>query len=130
MKLARNDPQNGGERTGYFDPVDRDGDGRTDLMFLSGVGLVLKNGLDGFTSVPVGQEGEEYAFSLAAAAPIIDAEKTAAFIGLQDGNKMLVENDSGDVIDITRYGNEIQDDAPGMFMTLAEDLTADGRIDL
>jgi len=96
VKLARNDPQNGGEGTGYFEAVDWDGDGRTDL----------------------------------AAAPIIDAEKTAAFIGLQDGNKMLVENDSGDVIDITRYGNEIQDDAPGMFMTLAEDLTADGRIDL
>jgi len=128
-KLGFDKKENGAGATGYFEAGDWNADGRTDLIHLTGAGLLLLNGEKGFTATAIGQEGERYEFGAAAMAPIVEPAKSAAFIPMADG-KMLIERDADGLRDITRYGNEIQDDIPGMLGALAEDLNADGTLDI
>jgi len=115
--------------SGYFEAGDWDGNGRTDLIYLTGSGLILRNEKERFTATQIGKEGEEYQWTTAAMAPLIHPNRSAAFVAHADG-KFLIENDRGEVADITHYGNEIQDDITGMFDAVAEDITADGTLDI
>ena len=115
--------------TGYFEPGDFDGDGRTDLLYLAGPGYILYNREEGFEAVSLNDEFEEPEFGTAAIAPILTPGQSSALI-VADGNKMLLHDSEEGIEDVTRYGNEIQEDVPGGRMVLAEDLNADGTVDL
>jgi len=128
-KLGLDRPQNGAGGDGYFEPGDWNGDGRTDLLYLSGAGYLLLAGDKGFQATRLGKEGEECRFGAAAMAPIVHPDRNAAFIALAE-SKMLLEADKDGPTDVTRFGNEIQDDVSGMLSAVAEDLNADGTIDI
>ncbi len=116
--------------SGYFEAGDWNGNGRTDLIYLSGPGwLVLQNDEGKFDASPLSEEGEEYAFATAAMAPIVEPQRTSTLI-LHGEGKWLLETQGKQLTDVTRFGNEIQDDLMGGLMVLAEDLNADGTIDL
>jgi hypothetical protein len=44
--------------------------------------------------------------------------------------KLLLESRRGGIADVTRFGNEIQDDVAAASMVLADDLNADGTVDI
>ena len=117
------------EGNGYFDTGDWNGDGLTDILYASGEGLLLIQEGGKFNAETLGEEGEEYEFGAAVMAPIVSPDKTAAYLTMSDG-KMLFDSSDEGPRDILRYGNEIQDDLPDLWMPLAEDLNADGTIDL
>jgi hypothetical protein len=129
--LALDRVENGAGRSGFFEATDWNGDGRTDLLYLAGPGYLLTAGELGspMTSVTLNEE-DAMEFGAAAAAPIVTPGTMAGLVPNAE-TKMLMEFDNKvDFRDITRYGNEIQDDVPGLYMALAEDLNADGRVDL
>jgi len=128
-KLGLDKPENGAGGSGYFEAGDWNGDGRTDLIYLTGRGLLLVQSATGFTATPLGEDGEEYRFGAAAMGYLLDPAHTAAFVPHADG-KLLLQSDADGFHDVTRYGNEIQDDFPGMLGSLGEDLNADGRLDI
>jgi hypothetical protein len=116
--------------TGYFEAGDWDLDGRVDLIYLTGPGYLLLRGEDGrFESLMIGDEGEEHETGTAAFGGISRPDSPGAFLALGD-QKMLLDNDGGDLADVTRFGNEILDPATGLLMCVAEDLNADGTLDL
>jgi len=123
--------------TGYFEPTDWNADGKADLFYLAGPGYLLVRRDDGAFAIEALSDDEYAEWTTAAAGPIIAPGHESAFV-VGGWQKMLlsslregVEQDPGIAIaDVTRYGNEIQDDAPNLLMTLADDLNADGNIDL
>ncbi|MEX0654648.1 MAG: FG-GAP-like repeat-containing protein [Phycisphaeraceae bacterium] len=129
-QLGLDEASHGSGGDGYLEAGDFDSDGRTDLLYLSGPGYLLLRQDDGFESITIGWEGDEYDFGTAAIAPFIDPARNGAII-LLDDTKMLVEYDEEQAFrEVTRYGNEIQDDVPGLLTVIANDLNADGTIDL
>ncbi|MCC5846903.1 MAG: VCBS repeat-containing protein [Verrucomicrobia bacterium] len=114
---------------GYFELGDWSGDGRTDILWLSGPGYLLLNGAEGFDSQTLGGEFDEFEFATASMAPVVDPGRNAVYV-LVDDTKWLLENQDGRLVDITRYGNEIQDDVPGLYAALVEDLSMDGTLDI
>jgi hypothetical protein len=121
---------NGAKATGYFDAADWNRDGKTDLLYLTGPGLLLLAGESGFQVTPVGMD-EEYEFGTGVMAPVVAPDAMTAYIATTE-SKLLVDNsgENGAVRDILRYGNEIQDDISDMFMTVADDFNMDGNLDL
>jgi hypothetical protein len=116
--------------TGYFDAGDWNGDGRTDLIYLTGPGYVLTQQGDGqFKSATIGDEGDDLGLGTAAFGAIARADQPGAFLVFADA-KRLIENNGGAPADVTRFGNEIQDPIAGLLMAIAEDLNADGTLDL
>ena len=117
------------EGNGYFDTGDWNGDGLTDIVYASGEGLLLIRKDGKFSPETLGGEGEEYEFGAVVMAPIVSPGNAAAFLTMAEGKMLFDASDEGPR-DILRYGNEIQDDLPDLWMPLAEDLNADGTIDL
>lgn len=114
--------------TGYFEAGDFDGDGHTDLVYLSGGGYLLTAKDGKFVPTPLGEEGEEAGLQTAAMAPVIEMDKATALI-LQTEGKQLIQHAKEDFKEVSRYGNEIQDDTAGARCVVTADLTADGTID-
>jgi len=130
--LALDQEESGAGGSGYFEAADWNGDGRTDLLYLSGPGYLLTAGESGssMASVTLNEEGNEVDFGAAAAAPIVTPGTMAVLVPNAETKMLLEFDDKVEFRDIIRYGNEIQDDVPGLYMALAEDLNADGRVDL
>ncbi len=128
---ALNTPDNGGSGTGYFETGDWDRDGRTDIIYLTGEGLLLYQLEDGtFEAGLVGKEGEQYPRGTAAFAEITKPGTPGAYVVMGDAKMVLQSDKDGFVEDVTRYGNEVQEPSQGLLSALAEDLNADGHIDL
>ncbi len=122
-------PENVRNGSGYFEPGDWNGDGRTDLFYLAGPGYLLRRKGEGFDVCPLGDPDSAPEFGTAAIAPIVTPDRAAALL-VVDANKWLLLSDLEGIDDITRFGNELQEDVPGGRMVLAEDLNADGTVDL
>jgi hypothetical protein len=127
LNLHQKDHGAGG--TGYFEAGDWNGDGRTDLLYLSGPGHMLLASDKGFSAILIGDEETDHAYATAAMAPIADPARSAALV-LSGDEKRLLESRPTGYADITRFGNEIRDELPGLFAAVAEDLNADGTIDI
>jgi len=124
------DQSNGAGRTGYFETCDWDLDGRGDLIFVSGPGLLLwQNGSGQFEPFEIGGPDSDFSGGTAAFGMMVRPGVSSAYLVAGD-RKTLVGEDSGNLADVTRSGNEIQDPVSGMLMALAEDLNCDGTVDL
>jgi len=142
-RLGLLDEDQGAGGTGYFEPCDWDGDGRTDFLYAAGEGMLLLQSEDKmFEGVPLTEEEEplfgfaedipgEDGPSLGAAvfAPLWRNDRFSFFLPLADANQLLVNRD-GWPVDVTQHGNEIQEAAFAQLMAVAEDFTADGTVDV
>ena len=129
-KLGWDKAENGAASTGYFEVGDWDRDGRTDVLYLAGPGyLLLNRGAEDFEVITMAEEGEESDFGTAAMAPMVDPDRNAAIVLANDTKMLLQQHAEYAFEDLTRYGNEIQDDIPGLLSVVVEDLNADGTLD-
>ena len=124
------DESNGEGLTGYFEACDWDIDGRTDLIYVAGPGYLLWQNADGvFESSEISDQEKGFDGGTAAFGTIARPGLSSVYL-VADDRKSLICEDSGDLADITRGGNEIQDPVAGLQMALAEDLNVDGTVDL
>ena len=124
------DEENGAGRTGYFEACDWDLDGRGDLIFVSGPGLLLwQNGSGQFESFDIAGQDSDFAGGTAAFGMVVGPAVSSVYLVAGD-QKILAYEDAGNLVDATHAGNEIQDPVSGMLMALAEDLNCDGTVDL
>jgi hypothetical protein len=122
--------EGGGATTGYFEACDWDLDGRTDLIYTAGGGCLLWQNPDGVFE-PSNMGGQEHGSEIGTAAfgTIVRPDRPSAYLVAGD-NKMLICDRGGTLVDVQGSGNEIQDPVPGLLMAVAEDLNADGTVDL
>ncbi len=113
---------------GYFELGDWNRDGRIDVLYLAGPGWLLLRREEGFEAVALADENDPPEYRTAALAPIAGPDQSGALIVTAEA-KMLLINNAGIMVDVTRAGNEIQDDIVGGLMTVAEDFNADGTLD-
>ena len=124
------DEDNGEGMTGYFEACDWDLDGRTDLICVAGPGYLLWQNADGvFESSEITDRDGGFDGGTAAFGTVARSDQPSVYI-VGGENKSLVCDDEGDMLDVTGSGNEIQDPVSGLKMALAEDLNADGTVDL
>ncbi len=124
------DEFNGGGGTGYFEACDWDVDGRTDLIYTADGGYLLWQNSDGvFEGFEMGGSEDESDAGTAAFGTIVRPDMPSTYLVAGD-NKMLICDDGGALVDVKGAGNEIQDPVPGLLMAVAEDLNADGTVDL
>ncbi|MEX2372911.1 MAG: VCBS repeat-containing protein, partial [Dehalococcoidia bacterium] len=127
----------GAGRTGYFAPGDWNLDGRIDLFYAVGRGLLLVQQADGtFEPRPHGQDmsfaefGQQPGLSGAGMfAPVWGVNRPAIVMPLVSELVILAERDR-EVQDVARYGNEVSEATYKQRLTLAADLNADGHVDL
>jgi len=131
----------GAALTGYFSAGDQNGDGRTDLIYAAGRGLLLHQDERGrFTAKKLNlvlearfdDKGEELPQTLAGAscfAPLWRPDRLDLAICLETKVHWLGEA-AGVLRNLTGYGNELQVGSNAMFPVIAEDLNADGLVDL
>ena len=123
---------------GYFAPGDWNGDGRTDLYYATGKGLILVQDAKGRFSPAKHSLGFDYRCS-----PDYKPGKTGAgcfgAVWRQDGMDLVSPGDSslavvtnidGEARDVSIDGNEIGLSAARQIATLVEDLNMDGYADL
>ena len=116
--------------TGYFEACDWDLDGRTDLICAMGPGNLLWQNADGvFESSVISERDGGFDGGTAAFGTVARPDRPSVYI-VGGEQKNLVCDDEGSMLDVTGSGNEIQDPVTGLKMALAEDLNADGTVDL
>jgi hypothetical protein len=122
--------------TGFFAPGDWNGDGRTDLFYAAGKGLLLVQGPDG-RFAPV-EHDLELDFKEGADAPGLTGAGCFASLWRADSSDVVfptnnvlnwIGNVNAEPRNLIPYGNEISVGIAGMLATIAEDLNADGRVD-
>ncbi len=131
----------GASQTGYFSAGDWNRDGHTDLMYATGKGLLLiQDEKARFKAMKLNialearfdDKGEDLPPTLAGAssfAPLWRPDRIDLAICLESRLRWLGE-DAGTVRNLTGYGNELQVGNNSMFPVIAEDLNADGLVDL
>ena len=124
------DQSNGEGLTGYFESCDWDVDGRTDLIYVAGPGYLLWQNADGvFESSEISGRDKGFNGGTAAFGTIARANLSSVYLVAGDRKSLFCE-DGGELANVTGAGNEIQDPVTGLQMALAEDLNADGTVDL
>ncbi len=123
--------------TGHFAPGDWNGDGRTDLFYAVDRGLLLIQGADGrFSSL---RHDERFDFSsdgkddgLSGACCFAPLWTPDRFDIVATGQYRLqwIGMRAGQVRDLIPFGNEIWEGTDSMGPIIAEDLNADGLVDL
>ena len=130
-------PESGAKGTGYFTLGDWNGDGRTDLYYAAGPGLLLVQDQDGRFSPQPGApklrftsgQDEKPGFTGAGAfTPILGTGRTDLIIPVENGWH-VIENRAGQPVDVTEHGNEISEGSFLHIATIAADLNLDGHVD-
>ena len=117
--------------SGYFEVCDWDVDGRTDLIYMAGPGYLLWQSPDGvyepseLVEMDTGLGGGTAAFGT-----ITRPDQPSVYLVAGDHKSLVCEESGGALVDVLSSGNEIQDPVAGLRMTVAEDLNADGTVDL
>jgi hypothetical protein len=130
-------PECGREETGYVTQGDWNGDGRTDLFYAGGKGVLLLQGADGaFSPVAhdlefdfrLGGEGGERLSGAGCFMPLFPGGQLDLLIP-QDSAWLVIENQQGKPIDVTEYGNEISEAFRLQVASAGSDLNVDGHVD-
>ena len=129
----------GAGRTGFVVPGDWDGDGRTDLFYAVGKGvLLLQQSGGGFkpTKLDVDlsfrTDEEDDPLSLTGAGSFAALWQAGGCDLVVPGNSglNLINNQDGRTLDRARSGNEVRLSRSAQIASLAEDLNMDGVVDL
>ncbi|NQU25859.1 MAG: VCBS repeat-containing protein [Candidatus Nealsonbacteria bacterium] len=126
------DESNGEGLTGYFEVCDWDVDGRSDLIYVAGPGYLLWQNASGiFEPSEIAADGDmDFDGGTAAFGTITRPARPSVYLVADDRKALVREDDGGALVDVTSSGNEIQDPVAGLLMAVAEDLNADGTVDL
>ncbi len=129
----------GAAGTGFFAPGDWNADGRCDLFYAAGTGLLLAQGPDGvFAPLGGGQMGLDLATMEAPSgltgaggfAAVWDPGRLSLVIPT-DAGYSLIARSRGRVSDVITATNELQNEpAEHQVSLLCEDLDADGNVDV
>jgi len=123
--------------TGYFAPGDWNDDGRIDLFYAAGKGLLLIQGADGKFSplnhrvsfdFESGSDGLAGKTGAGVFAPIWRPDRLSLIVPAHSELQLAAEID-GKLTDVTGLGNEISEATYKQLGTTAEDLNADGYVD-
>jgi hypothetical protein len=125
------------EGNGYVLAGDWNGDGRTDLFYANDSGLLLVQEESGTFKVASGMPSLDFTTSGENAgrtgagvfAPLWRAD-SSDIASASDAAVNFIILEDGDPTDATGYANEITESMAGMTGVLAEDLDADGYVDL
>ncbi len=137
VQLGLDREECGAKQVGFFCTGDWDGNGRTDIFFSVGKGLFLIQQSNGaFVLLPnspllnfkTGGKAQGLTGS-GCFAPLWTASSSDLIVST-DGNMKFVVNDAGKARDFGRYGNEIEEGSNAQLATVAEDLNADGNVDV
>jgi len=125
------DELNGEGLTGYFEVCDWDIDGRSDLIYVCGPGYLLWQNADGvFESSEIVESDMVLDGGTAAFGTIVRPDQPSVYLVADENKSLVCEGGGGALLDVTPSGNEIQDPVAGLQMAVAEDLNADGTVDL
>lgn len=118
---------------GYFTPGDWNGDGRTDLFYAVDQGVLLVQDQAGrFVEheQPLRLKLDGAArWGAGSLAPLWRAGSTDLVVASEASVHVLIQVD-GRLVDAAPYGNEITEAEMGLIGALAEDLNADGNVDV
>jgi hypothetical protein len=129
--------ETGAKGTGYFTLGDWNDDGRSDLYYAFGPGLLLIQDKDGrfiphptapklrFTS---GQDEKPGFTGAGAFTPILGTGRTDLIVPVENGWH-VIENRAGEPVDVSEHGNEISEGSFLHLATVAADLNLDGHVD-
>ncbi len=127
----------GAKQNGFFSMGDWDGDGRTDLFYAVGNGLLLQQGADGrFAAV---RHGPEFDFKTDGKSEGLAGGSCFAPLWKPDRLDVVATGQyeiawmgkiNGEIRDLIPYGNEIWEGTDSMLPVIAEDLNADGNVDI
>ncbi len=130
-------PEAGAGGDGFFAPGDWNGDGRTDLFYAAGRGLLLLQAADGrFAPLKHGVlfdfdgGGEAGAGGTGAGAfgTLFHGDRQALIVP-QKSDFVLVAELGGTPTDVAYLGNEVSEATYKQLLSLVEDLNADGYVD-
>jgi len=127
----------GSDSDGFFAAGDFNGDGRIDLFYAVGTGILLLQGADGRFQ-PLAHDLEH---DLDLKGEAKGCGGTASFAPLWRPDSMdlafsteagvhLLANVKGKIKELTEYGNEITETSFRQLALIAEDLNADGNVDI
>ena len=122
---------------GYFMPGDWNGDRKTDLFYSHGKGKLLVQSTDGkFATIPHNIDFtfrtgvDEYGKTGAGVfMPTLSPNKMDLMVPIEK-DWLIVGNQKYKPVDISRWGNEISEGSDYHLATVAEDLNADGYVDI
>lgn len=120
---------------GFFAPGDWNDDGRTDLFHAVGDGRLLLQDEDGRFEAHDRSMQLDFAAAdargtgAATLAPLWRSGSTDLVVATEAGVRLFI-SENGSVTDAASYGNEITEGEPGLLGALAEDLNADGNVDV
>jgi len=133
--LGLSEPACGRGGTGYFAPGDWNGDGRTDLFYASGTGLLLRQGDKGaFRPLPHQLPLDFMVDSVpgltgaGCLAPVWHTDRLSLVLP-SDSVHHLVVSDPAGLRDVVFAGNESTESSKQQVSALAEDLNVDGYVD-
>lgn len=130
--------ENGAGLTGYFAPGDWNLDRRTDIFYSAGSGILLVQDDNGvFNSVKhtipfdfvSGQERTAGNTGAGTFIPMLSNKRFDLIIPTES-SWHVVENQQNNLVDVTKYGNEISEGSYLHIATLAKDLNLDSYVDL
>ncbi len=137
VQLGLDREECGAKQVGFFCAGDWDGDGRTDLFFAVDRGRFLIQQTNGtFLPLPNSPRlnfktgGESLGLTGAGCFAPLWTPTSSDLIVSTDGNMRFVVNEAGQARDYARYGNEIEEGSDAHLATIAEDLDADGNVDV
>ena len=123
-------------KAGYFIPGNWRGESTPALFVASGAGALLERGADGLFAAPSRLPGWDFSVASGAGstgggacAPLWQADRYDLAFATDNGVN-IVSFASGKAEDVGRYGNETQVVTSHCAAVLAEDLNADGNVDL
>lgn len=134
--LGLDRPEYGAGQAGLVASGDWDGDGRTDLFFSAGKGLLLVRDAKGVfeprahkLDMDLRPAADGELTGGAAFAPLWKRDAAALLVPRHAGFALLVEQ-GGKLNDFVSYCNETSEPSDRQLWTLAEDLNADGEVDI
>jgi len=136
-KMGLNREECGAKQSGFFSVGDWNGDDRADLFFAVGKGiLLLQDGNNHFALLPSKLRLDFTTYGEAKGltgsgcfAPLWNSGSSDLIVST-DGNVKFISNVAGETVDFGPFGNEIEEGSDAQLATVAEDLDADGNVDI
>ncbi|RMD75783.1 MAG: VCBS repeat-containing protein, partial [Lentisphaerae bacterium] len=117
-------------RSRHMAAADFDLDGCTDLLYLPNPTILFQTRQQTFEPTPLLDEPPAGDFPACAVIQYITSPTMPDLYYVSNESRLLLQVRNGEIIDLLRFGNEIQDPAAGLDTVICADLNVDGNPDL